>query len=564
MEQAEERFDSIIAGIYYVALALLLASIPLSKYTTSVSQFVVLGFWLLYRSDTEYFKTYYAGNRLHPGRILRLVTGFFVSLAGSLLSKFKSFFSNKVALVISSLLLLHVLGLLYTTDFQYGLKDIRTKLPLFLLPLFLSTGPRINTRVLYALLLAYSLAILGGTIYRLILYYNLPVADTRALNAHISHIRFSLNAVFSTFVLLYLMNKKSGFPVWAKGLFGLTAAWFLFFLFFQQYTTGIAIFILVTIIMLLFRAFRAARAKMRVVLLLACILLAAAPILYFSSVVREFRKTEPISFNTLEPKTVQGNSYYHDTVNFRIENGHYVGLYICDKELRKAWAGRSHYPIDSLDQKQQNLRFTLIRYMASKQLRKDSSGLAQLSDADIRNIEAGRTNAMYRAGFNIRDQINNFLIGWDNYRHHNNPNSSSLIQRFEYWKTSVQIIRKHPLFGVGTGDVPDAFRKQYDATHSILDPKYRLRSHNQFLSITVALGIVGLIWFLIVLIYPMIPRKRYRDYFYMVFWLIFILSMLTEDTIESQEGVTFFACFTSLFLLAWDREDKELPAENQN
>ena len=31
--------------------------------------------------------------------------------------------------------------------------------------------------------------------------------------------------------------------------------------------------------------------------------------------------------------------------------------------------------------------------------------------------------------------------------------------------------------------------------------------------------------------------------------------MLTEDTIESQEGVTFFAFFTCLFLLAWKYSD---------
>jgi hypothetical protein len=42
--------------------------------------------------------------------------------------------------------------------------------------------------------------------------------------------------------------------------------------------------------------------------------------------------------------------------------------------------------------------------------------------------------------------------------------------------------------------------------------------------------------------------------------------MLTEDTIETQEGVTFFTYFTSLFLLAWSREmeSEENHVEKQN
>jgi len=542
-------------------MALLLVSIPLSKYTTSLFQFAVLGSWLLYQSDISYIKEYYNRANSFQVRIAKLVSGFFQSLFKSLISKFKAFFKVRLALIITSLLLLHVIGLLYTTDFNYAFKDLRTKLPLFLLPLFFSTGPTVNTKTLYWFFLGYSAAILGGTIYRLYLFTELPVADPRGFNSHISHIRFSLNAVYSIFILGYFIWIRNYFSFRQKILFAITVAWFLFFMVLLRYTTGLSILILVTLIILLYQVLRNSKITTKLIFLAAGLLLISGPIIYFRSIVHQYRHTEPVNFSVLEKYTINRNSYYHDTINFRVENRRYVGLYICDKELRSAWLQRSRMAIDSADLKHQPLRQTLIRYLASKNLRKDSVGIAQLSKQDIRNIEAGMTNVNSNTGFNLNTQIDNFLIGWDSYIYHNNPNSSSLIQRVEYWKTSLLIIRDHPLFGVGTGDIPEAFSSRYKTMNSSLDPQYRLRSHNQYLSITVAFGFLGLIWFLFVLIYPMLKTQSYKSYFYIIFWLIFIISIFTEDTIESQEGVTFFAFFTSLLLFAW--KDSAVESKDQ-
>ena len=84
--------------------------------------------------------------------------------------------------------------------------------------------------------------------------------------------------------------------------------------------------------------------------------------------------------------------------------------------------------------------------------------------------------------------------------------------------------------------------------HSLLDERWRLRSHNQYLSIAVAFGITGLLWFIFTLIYPLIRQARSGDYLYVFFIIISILSMVTEDTLETQAGVTFFALFTCIFL----------------
>ena len=101
-----------------------------------------------------------------------------------------------------------------------------------------------------------------------------------------------------------------------------------------------------------------------------------------------------------------------------------------------------------------------------------------------------------------------------------------------------------------------AFERQYERMQTKLAPDQRWRSHNQFLSILVGFGIPGLAWFLLAIFYPLYLRGYRHDFFMNLFLLIALLSMLTEDTIESQTGVTFFAFFYTLFLFARRREDR--------
>jgi O-antigen ligase len=465
----------------------------------------------------------------------------------ALFRKFQAFFKNKPALILSSLFLLHIIGLIYTTDFDYAIKDLRTKVPLFILPLFISTGPKIETKIFYWIIFCFIAAVFGGSIYRLILYINLPVADSRALSAHTSHIRFSLNAVFAVYSALFFIQLKDFLSIRYKLVLLAFSIWTMAFLVFMSYSTGIILLIVIGFLILLYKTLKIKSLSLKAGILSGGFLLLFLPIFVF--LINNKQSSVPkVEFSKLENKTINGNTYYHDTVNFKARNGIWTGLYICDKELRQSWAVRSEYPIDSLDGQKQILRFTLIRYLASKGARKDSVGVFQLSEKEIKDIESGINDISPKAN-SISTQIEDFIAGYKRYVKYDDPNSGSLIQRFEYWKTSFLIIKEHPVFGVGTGDIPAAFEEQYTKMNSKLSIQNRLRSHNQYLSITIAFGIIGLLWFLLILIYPGIITKGFNNYFFVVFWLIFMLSMLTEDTIESQEGVTFYILFTALILL---------------
>ena len=541
--------------MYFISLALLVASLPLSKFTMSLFQFSTLFFWLWHGVNTDFLKKYPSGSLLNPVILIRFLGEVINNCLKTLIQKFNKFFSNKPAMAIASILFLHVIGLIYTTDFEYALKDLRTKLPIFILPLFIATGPRINTRTFYWILIVFIAAVLGGSIYRLILFLNLPVADSRALDAHTSHIRYSLNAVFAVFILFFFVYKKGILNTEIKALLLLIALWLVGFMVYMNYSTGIMIFAFVSFLLLLYYAFRIKNLFLKTIMLVGIGTLIVLPLLYVLSINYKYRNKPAVEFSKLDTFTFRGNSYYHDTLNFKSKNGKWTGLYICDKELRQEWAKRSSFPIDGYNQNKQMTRYTLIRYLASKDLRKDADGISQLSDSDIRNIEKGIDRANFTSLPGLRNQIEDFIISYQRYVDYQDPNSSSMVQRLEYWRTSLLLIKQNPVIGVGTGDLPNAFENQYKKMNSNLAEQYRRRSHNQFLSITVSLGIIGLVWFMIIMFYPGIKTGNFNNYFYVIFWIIIMISMLTEDTIESQEGVTFYVLFTALLILG--REKKE-------
>jgi O-antigen ligase len=120
--------------------------------------------------------------------------------------------------------------------------------------------------------------------------------------------------------------------------------------------------------------------------------------------------------------------------------------------------------------------------------------------------------------------------------------------RLEFWKTAFYIIKNNPLMGVGTGDAQSEFNQAYEQTNSSLNPEWRLRSHNQYLAIGVSFGVLGLLYFLFYLIYPACKLQKKLHFLYWPFFIIALLSFFTEDTLETQTGVTFFIFFQTLFL----------------
>ena len=518
---------------YLLGLLLVAVGLTLSPFLMGMSQFWLAIVWVADGICTKSFK-----------------------------EKFSRFWHNKAAVLLVAFYLMHVVGLLWTSDFQYAMKDLRVKLPILIMPLVVSGMEPLDRKRFNIVMLVYVLSVFIATVFSSVTYWRHEYEDVREISHFISHIRFCLNIVFCIAIIGYYIFKMrisrgNGVPT-----FGLKVAvnqflmyfllfWFVYQIYIFESLSGYVILAAVAIVSIVY-AFLQWKKSMawHIAVAAMALLVVVATFVFVRHEVKPLLKVEPVDFTTLEQQTAQGNPYWHDTVYNPVEDGKYVGLYYCRKEMQESWSQRSSMAFEGTTVSGENLEATLARYLTSKDLRKDAQGVMALTDEDIRNIEQGVANYNNWKHPGMHARLSSTLFEYNLYRRFNNPNGGSLSQRLEYTRASFHIIGQHPWFGVGTGDVPQAFNEAYDEIQSPLKEEFRFRAHNQYLAIAVAFGLVGLAFFLVVLLFPWCSSRKHHTYLYLVFLTIMLLSMFPEDTLETQAGATLFAFFEALLLFA--------------
>lgn len=539
---------------YFIVLTLVVISLPLSKFAMSVSEFMLLALWLWagfsFRISYRFFKLggFFKG------------TGNLMAYMGELAyqnftEKLAAFVKNKPAFVLSLIYLMHIIGLFYTTDVQYALKDLRVKLPLLLFPIVLSTMEKIEYKRFRIMMLFYVAASLAGSLISFSLMLKGNFVDIREVSPFISPIRFGLNITFSLFTLVYFIIYDKKFRLSFKIAFGVIIAWFLIFLVLLESLTSLWIVLIIAVIYFIILILRTQKMAPKLVFITLAIGIPLSVIFYVQHVVYKAKTPPPIDFSQLDERTEQGNLYVHDTVIRGIEDGRYIGLYLCEKELREAWNARSKYKYDGKTEGNESVKETLIRYMTSKNLRKDAQGVSALSERDIRMVEKGVANYNYVENPGLHTRILKIMMGYYVYLKTGDPSGSSVMQRIEYSKAAIKLIGDNFWVGVGTGDIEDKLINQYTEMGSELKKEFMFHAHNQFLAIFITFGVFGFLLFIFALIYPPVKVKGFQDYFFVTFFIIIIISMFSDDTMETQAGATLFAFFYTFLLFGKERKN---------
>jgi len=133
-------------------------------------------------------------------------------------------------------------------------------------------------------------------------------------------------------------------------------------------------------------------------------------------------------------------------------------------------------------------------------------------------------------------------------------------ERLVVWKAGLEVIRKHPVFGVGTGDVKDALLSEYRKENKVLVYNMRLNAHNQYFQTYIALGILGILLLIFLLLLPGWTAIRRVQFIYFSFLAICAFNILVESMLEVQAGVIYYAFFNALFFSGW----KTLPEGSGN
>ena len=398
-------------NIYVFGLTLIAVGLTLSPALMSIGQFVILLNWII---DPNLF------------------------------GKIKSTFKNKYFISFLVIFAIHIVGLLYTTNFQYAFKDIRIKLPLLIIPLVVASSARLNEKELRVIFYSLIYSVLASSLYSTYLYLNIDnsnVDTLRSISPIISHIRFSLITCVAFYICIYLFIRDYNHNTidFKSYLLLILAAWFFVFI-------GIL----------------GARAGYLSILIAG---------LY-------------VAFNAV------------------LKSKKYIYL----------WLALS--------------AFIVLPIM------------------------------MYKLSSSVERRVSEVFSEIDNYKKGGNPTGHSVTQRFVYWKIALELFKDKPLLGQGTGDIDDAYKNYYASHETPLSKEYQFRAHNQYFTIICTFGIIGFLFFIYGLAYPFLSRRLHTEMLASVFMIILLLSMLTEDTIETQAGATFFAYFYSLFILNWKQNDK--------
>ena len=429
----------------------------------------------------------------------------------------------------------HILWMAGTQNISYGLFDMQKKLPLLAIPLVVLTTPPLSHREQLPVAAAYCLTVLVMTFVGLGRYLTIPDLPYRNLVPHISHIRFGLNICLTLCIILYAMLHCRH---WSFRLSGtLLSLWLLLFLLMLHAYTSFIILAVTAVVLLVAYGRRLPRRLFRLsALALTLLTLSAAALTGYY--LHDYYHLRSLSTQPLRPCTANGNPYLHRHDGL-IENGNYVHQYICEPELRRGWSKVSTYPFDSVTATGYTIYPALLRYLGAMGLTKDSAGMSQLRPADICAIEKGIANPVYLQP-GPRKMFYVLFYEFENFRCYRNVTGYTLLQRIELWRNAWQVLLRHPLLGVGTGDVVDQCRLQMQASHSPLADS-GMHTHSQYLNFLLAFGLVGFLCILLAFLRAIRLQHLCRNALFTAFLCILLISFISEDTLETLAGITFAA-----------------------
>jgi O-antigen ligase len=126
---------------------------------------------------------------------------------------------------------------------------------------------------------------------------------------------------------------------------------------------------------------------------------------------------------------------------------------------------------------------------------------------------------------------------------------SSTELRYNSLKASWKIVKRNPIFGVGTGDWRDELMKEYIHSNMPCNAHEQTAPHNQYMRTLLKYGFIGLIIYLVYLFLLFkISRNRYR-FGQIPFLLTLVLCGLGYDLMDVGSSAPVFAFFSTWLFL---------------
>jgi O-antigen ligase len=119
--------------------------------------------------------------------------------------------------------------------------------------------------------------------------------------------------------------------------------------------------------------------------------------------------------------------------------------------------------------------------------------------------------------------------------------------RLVRWDCALDLIKARPLTGYGTGAEVKVLKDAYFDRHLYSSYVNELNAHSEYLSFLLKTGPLGLIVFLTLLGTAFSAALRTRDAFFYAFCVVVLCVSFSENILDTNKGIFFFAFFASLF-----------------
>jgi|GEM_PF-2007168 O-Antigen ligase. len=460
---------------------------------------------------------------------------------GSWKEKWQKLKSQKVLLVVMLIYpALHIVSLLWSSNVTQGLIDINKKMALIVFPLTICAMSPLKKETFKYCFIVYLLAIFAATIWGSINFFTHNYIDTRTLMGGCSHVRFALNIVFAIICVAWIVyNKRRTLGNTLLCLLSIYVVWLGCYILFAQLTTAVVLLAIMTLIALPYYCIKKISSLVAKIVLLIYVGAILVSVFWIRKEYKYFFTPNVIYSQPLVKTTPQGNTYYFGSKEI-IENGNYVYYFWNPDEMKTVWKQRTGEDIGD--------KFNvLLRYLNSISPYKDAQHVKALSNQDIDNINRGIANKAYINTFSLTPRLYKLFWQIGAYKGFGQVKNFSELQRLELWANATRVIRNNFLIGCGCGDVHSVFTEYLCRNKSQLCGM-GLKAHNQYLYTFATFGLLGLVLFLFYLIYPPIRQGAFNSVIYCAFFFIVCASMISEDTLDSVQGIMFYIFLNSIML----------------
>jgi O-antigen ligase len=122
--------------------------------------------------------------------------------------------------------------------------------------------------------------------------------------------------------------------------------------------------------------------------------------------------------------------------------------------------------------------------------------------------------------------------------------------RVDRWNVTIALISKSPTLGYGAGSEIGLLQTNFFNKKLYNSYLNRLNAHSEYLSFMIKSGIIGLLVYLSTLAFGFSISFRQKDLLFFTFMLLIAIVSLSENLLDVDKGIFFYAFFFSFFIFS--------------